>query len=74
MRSKMRRQHVPYFCEGCGKAEFEGRVFGQDRIRQLRARSGDRAIYCQDCVPDLKPLKMLEMKLSPFFYPQAESE
>ena len=68
MVSKMRRKHVPYFCEGCGKEEFEGRVFGQDRVRHLQAQSGDRTMYCQDCRPSaLPPLKFLDCKLSSFF-------
>lgn len=59
MPSKMQRVYVPKFCEICGKEEFEGVVFGQDRARHLHAESGTREIRCDHHrVQDLKPLKI----------------
>ena len=64
MRTKMKRVYVQYFCEECGKVEFEGRVFGQDRQRHLQAESGTRTMYCTVCRP---PIVVPKIKLSPFF-------
>lgn len=70
MRSKMERVYVPYFCEGCGRVEFEGRVFGQDRVRHLQATPDDRTMYCQDCRPSATIVP--KCQLSSFFFPQTE--
>ena len=71
-RTRMRRQHVPYFCERCGKEEFEGRVFGQDRVRYLQAQSGDRTMLCNDCNP--KAIKLPAFEINSWFLPAAETE
>ena len=70
--TKMRRVHVPHFCERCGKEEFEGRVFGRDRIRHLTARSGDRTMLCQECGP--KEVILPKLQLSSFFTASVEAE
>jgi hypothetical protein len=68
----MRRKHVEYFCENCGKVEFEGIVFGREQIRHLQARSGDRTMLCQDCAP--QPVKLPIAGLCAWFLQSDDEE
>lgn len=72
MRTKMERVYVSYFCENCGKEEFEGTVFGVYRVRHLQAESGSRQLLCNRCRP--QPMKLPKCQLSSFFFPQQETE
>ena len=70
-RTRLERKHVEFFCEGCGKVEFEGRVFGRDAVTHLQAASGDRTMYCTSCRP---PLRVPKIQFSSFFDVPADGE
>lgn len=70
MRSKMERVYVPYFCERCGRTEFEGTVFGVFRVRHLQAEPENRTMLCNRCRDEPK---MPKCQLSSFFFQPAEA-
>lgn len=74
MRSKMERVYVPYYCENCGKVEFEGEVFGIHRTRHLQAESGTRKMLCDHCRPKPTKLDLPEWLLKPIEWPDEKEE